>query len=421
MNLLKKENWLFFLYILTMISLVTEARFFLSQAMIWLLLSAILSFSYERKGFFRISDYFKQYWRTCYQYTSFLIVPLFFLMVFCSGLWSDDLSYWGDKLRVRLPFIAIPLAFAWLPSISKRHYQHFYYMLLLLMSVVLVGVLANYALDFQRINATLIHGKNIPVPMNHIRFSLMLALTIVSGTIIYSEGYFWRNAWEQKLIAVLVLFLLLGIHILAVRSGILALYITLGLLGFRYFIILKKAYLQGLIAAIVLAALPLAAYYSMPSIQQKVAYFLLDRAKYFENGGSDYSDSERLGSILVGLHIGNKSPWCGCGYGDLWFEIERGYAVVFPQDCEPKIPHNQLVITYAGLGIVGVVIFLFAFFFPILYHRSYRDWHFLALHILIFISFMVEATIETQVGTAVYTFFLGLGQNHLKGQKQYLS
>jgi O-antigen ligase len=152
----------------------------------------------------------------------------------------------------------------------------------------------------------------------------------------------------------------------------------------------------------------------MPSVQQKVAYFLLDRAKYIENGGSDFSDAERWGSILVGLYVGNKSPWYGCGYGDLWYEIERGYALVFPQDCEPKIPHNQWIMFYAGLGIIGVLVGLFAFLFPILYRKNYRDWYFLALHILMFISFMVEATIETQVGTAIYSFFLGLGLNYLK-------
>jgi O-antigen ligase len=124
----------------------------------------------------------------------------------------------------------LPLAFAWLPSISKRHYQGVFYAMLYLMFIVVVGVLINYAIDFQRINESLLHGKHVPVPMNHIRFSLMLALTIVSGIILYAEGYFWRKPWERYLIGAMVIFLTISIHILSVRSGIAALYATLGIL-----------------------------------------------------------------------------------------------------------------------------------------------------------------------------------------------
>jgi O-antigen ligase len=413
--LLKKENWLLFLYALTMISLVIEARFFLSQAMIWLLASAIFSFAPTRFPFFNISETFKKSIKLVWTYRAFAMIMLFFLIVFVSGFWSTSLSYWSEKSRIRLPFIVIPLAFAWLPAVPKRHYQSIFYGMLLLMSIVVSFVLINYIIDYERITATLLHGKNIPVPMNHIRFSLLLAFTIIAGTILYYEKFVWKYAWERKFILVLTAFLFIGIHILSVRSGITALYLTALFLGFRYYIVKEKEYKKGFSAIFMLMAFPIVAYLTMPSLQNKVEYARRDFNAFVEGKGSDFSDSERLGSILVGLDIGNRNPIIGCGYGDLWYEIQTTYARVFPLEKEYKLPHNQLVMTYAGLGIIGVIIFIFAFLYPIFYRKNYRDWYFLALHIIVFFSFLVEATLETQVGTALYTFFLGLGLNYNKG------
>lgn len=417
--MIKKENWLLFLYFVTMISLVTEARFFLSQAMIWLLLSGIFTLTSRSFPFFSVSEDIKQNFSIIWKNKAFAVIPLFLVMVLVSALWSSELSYWVEKTRIRLPFLVIPLAFAWLPTITKRHYQSVFYGMLILSSIVMTGVLINYSLDYERITSSLLHGKNIPVPMNHIRFSLLLSFTIVAGFILYAENFRWKYTWERNLIAGLCVFLGIGIHILSVRSGIIALYGTLFFLGFRYYIILKKQYFKGILVGSLFVFLPFIAYFSMPSLQNKVDYAVRDYQHFIEGRGSDFSDSERLGSILVGVEIGNKSPWLGCGYGDLWNEIQNTYASVFPAEKEYKIPHNQFVMIYAGLGIIGLSMFVFTFLFPLFYQKNYQDWYFLALHLIVFCSFLVEATMETQVGTAIYSFFLGLGLNYAKTRSSH--
>lgn len=413
----KKENWLFFLYALTMVAVVIEARFFISQAMIWLLFSAIFSLNSPKFPFFSISDTFKKNISVLWQYKGFLYTTIFFWIVFFSGLWSSELSYWMEKTRIRLPFIGIPLAFAWLPAISKRHYQSIFYGMLILMSIVMIGVLYNYWLHFDAINETLLHGKNIPVPMNHIRFSLLLSFAIVSGIILYIEKFRWKYSWESYVILLLVSFLAISIHILSVRSGIIALYGALAFMGFRYYIIKEKHYIKGILLLIAVGLLPIVAYQTMPSIRNKVEYAFRDYQHFKDGKGSDFSDAERIGSILVGVDIGNRYPIFGCGYGDIQQEIKQTYERIFPVDKEHKLPHNQFVMTYACAGLVGVMFFLFAFFYPILYQKNYRDWYFLALHIIIFFSFLVESTIENQIGTTLYSFFLGLGLSYNKERR----
>ena len=45
--------------------------------------------------------------------TPFLLgLSLLFFLPFVSGLWSDDLHKWGDVVRIKLPLLFVPLAFA---------------------------------------------------------------------------------------------------------------------------------------------------------------------------------------------------------------------------------------------------------------------------------------------------------------------
>ena len=411
MEVIKKENWLLFLFSVTMISLVIEARIVMSQAIIWLLLTSVVSILPGQFPFFQISEVFRRHIGRFWHYRAYSVVLLIFMSVLLSGLWSPANGDWLSKVTMRLPFLAMPLAFAWLPAVSKRNYRIVFYGMLLLLSVVSAGVLLNYVFHFETITETLRHGKNIPVPMNHIRFSLLLGLGICSGILLWLEEFYIRFAWERRIILGICIFLFITIHILSVRSGIVALYATLALLGFRYYIVKKKEYLKGIALGASLMVIPILAYLVLPSLQNKVMYSMYDMEQFRAGKGSDFSDSERFGSIMVGIDIGNRYPLMGCGYGNLDSEIKSTYQRVFPQDNECKLPHNQFVMTYAAAGLLGVFILLIAFFYPLFYRKNYRDWYFLALHCIVFCSFLVEATIETQVGTLLYTFFLGLGLN----------
>ena len=378
--------------------------------MILLLFSSIFDFSFQNKFYFKTSDYFKQNWKNIWQNKAFLVINILFFGVAISVFWSEDLNYWSDRLRIRLPFLVLPMAFAWLPQMSKRNYFTCFYFLLLLLSVTTFGVLINYALDFAKINETLLHGKNIPVPMNHIRYSLLLAFSIINGVILHHENFYIKYKWEKKLLVFLTVFLFISIHILTVRSGLACLYVAIAILSLRY-IWLSKRYILVLALLGFLFSPPPLAYYFIPSVQNKIHYGLYDLEQFRSGKGSNYSDSERLGSILAGLKVGNDNPILGCGYGDLERDVNIAYREVFPQEKEPKIPHNQYIMTYAGLGWVGLLLFIFAIFIPVFYKKNYKEPIFLALNIIVIFSFLVEATIETQAGTALYCLFLCMGIN----------
>jgi O-antigen ligase len=82
-----------------------------------------------------------------------------------------------------------------------------------------------------------------------------------------------------------------------------------------------------------------------------------------------------------------------------------------------RMPHNQLISIFAGTGIIGLIIFLAAFFYPLFYKKNFRQPLFLALHAVVFMSFFMENTIENNFGISMYLFFLLMGVNYLFNQK----
>jgi len=162
-----------------------------------------------------------------------------------------------------------------------------------------------------------------------------------------------------------------------------------------------------------MAAIPLIAYKTIPSFKAKIDYSLYDRWVRKHNiSQSDYSDGGRFISIKVGMDIGNDNPVFGVGAGNLRQEVKNRYAQMYPESTEVKMPHNQFVSIYASMGIVGLGLFLFAFFFPLFYKKGYRHTLFLSFHIIVLLSFLVENTIENSIGIAFYLFFLLLNLNY---------
>ena len=120
-----------------------------------------------------------------------------------------------------------------------------------------------------------------------------------------------------------------------------------------------------------------------------------------------YSDGNRLLSIKLGLEIGNVNPILGIGIGDLEKEIFSKYENNYPEIL-PEVrltPHNQYVYVYAACGAIGLLLFLISTLYPLFSKESYSNYLFLSIYIILLSSFLSEATIENQLGTAIFITF----------------
>jgi len=338
---------------------------------------------------------------------SFLFPTLVFFIFLISGLWSDNLAYFAGKMQVKLPFLLLPYAFFTAPQMTKRKVHSFLAFFLLLISVLSLLTLINYALHYQEVTASYLKAKTLQVPFNHIRFSLMLSFSALTAFYLYREKVKLLVKWEPRFYLALSIFLFVFLHILSVRSGLLSFYLGAAwmlLLHIRQSRNRKKASLLLLL----LLGIPVLAYFTVPTFHNKIEYMHHDLEQYRSGDEiSRFSDSRRLSSWEAGIAVGNHSPLTGVGYGDFRDEVYRYYAREMPS-FDPDtyiIPHNQLILTYAATGLFGLLLFIVFLLYPVFRRKAYRFYPFALINIIIWSSFMVESTLEIQIGTAFFLLF----------------
>ncbi len=342
-----------------------------------------------------------------------LYILLFGIFVFylVSGLYSDNLHYWGERLQIKLPYLLLPLSFAAL-SLSKKT---LYTILYVLFTTVLIGAiwcLINFVLHYDAIVESYLHAKVMPTPFNigHIRFSLMSAFSALIGWVLYKDQFVCKWKGERYFLLGGGLFLVIFLHILSVRSGLLAFYGA----AFVYLFLetLKnKNYKQLVLSVLFLGIVSGAMYFLSPTLRNKASYMNKDVSRFKDGKNvNNYSDGNRLLSWKLGWRVGNENPLIGAGIGDVLDEITHIYVTEYPEITENNrlIPHSQFVYIFAGCGWLGMLWFAAACFYPYLDKRLRNTGLFMIFNTIIVTSFISESTLEIQLGVALHLFFLML-------------
>lgn len=342
------------------------------------------------------------------QHLQMLSFGLLFLIVLWPGWPVEDWDFWFDRLRMKAPFLLAPIAFILLPPVSRRDYLGTLYFLLAVLFLTCVGVGINYLSHFEEINILLKQGRNIPVPRHHIRFSILIAVSIVSGIYLYQQGFYLFRKWEKNLIAGMTLFLFVFIHILSVRSGMAALYFALFILVGRYILAARK-WRMGVLLLSALIAAPLIAYRLAPSFQAKVAYMRYDWYMFQRGEGGINSDSGRFASLDAGLTIASEHPLTGVGAANLRKAVRTHITDLYP-GFEVHMPANQFLYVMAGTGILGLVLFITGFFYPLFARKNYTDFFLLGLYAVLFTHMMIDHSLEAamSIGMACFLLLLSL-------------
>lgn len=337
-----------------------------------------------------------------------LAIPFFIVVL--SGFWSENLSYWLSRVQLRLPFLLLPFAFSLMPPLSKKQFQSLLSFFVLVISINYLVILTNYAFHFDTITKNLGQGKAMPFLKEHITFSIMAAFAFFISIELSQDTSFLEKKWAKNMLWGLSIFLFIAIHIIAVRTGIIALYIGLILRG-GIFVFQTRRYLVGTLGFVLLFAIPLLSYQFLPSFQQRVNYAIWDFEQYKAGDPDTKSDSERIISLKIGLQVFSENKIFGVGYGDIEQEMNRIYEQMFPT-LDHKLPHNQWLLTLMGIGIVGCILSLFSFLFPIFEHQRFKDFLFLSLHIFVLVFSMTDIPFEATFSLSFYVFFVCLFLNN---------
>ncbi|MFK7810179.1 MAG: O-antigen ligase family protein [Saprospiraceae bacterium] len=389
-----------------LVASIVTSPFLLTLSMIALLLLSFVSFPKEGNGKFELNTTAFQRITNYQQHLSLLVISLFFGIVLFSG-WQTvgNYDYLLERLRIKLPFLILPIAFLGLPKFTSRYINHLLYFLLLFMTLMSIGIGIYYFLHFSEVQHGLSRGHAMPTPRNHIRHSLLTAISILGGLHLIMQKYCWKSEKEKRLIKFLTFFFFFFIHVLSVKSGLVCLYFSLGVLLLRYIYVSRK-YVLGAGLLLGLLLIPFIAYHSIPSLKQKIGYMFYDLAQHQKGEGAIYADSGRIISFKAGVELFKRNPVFGVGVGNFRREVNELYAEQYPDYVQALMPHNQFLFVLASTGLFGLGLFLVAFFLPLFYKKAYRNFFFLGFYMLSLMAFLLEHTIENAAGVATFSFFV---------------
>jgi len=286
------------------------------------------------------------------------------------------------------------------------------------MALVSSGVFINYLLHFQEFNELYGKGQVIPTPIHHIRFSLLIVVAIASQIYMILKGEFGFTFVTKKIAYLLVVILIVIVHILAVRSGLLALYAIL-IYSVIFYVVQSRQWTRAIILIGILGVIGIIASTTIPTIKNKIAYtkYSIDQFQKNENI-YNLSDSRRLGSLVAGIALVRQHPIFGVGVGDIRDKTNEYLMRHFPDIANLELmPHNQFLWYFSATGIIGGLLFILCTIGPWFYYAAYKDFLFGALQAIFISSYMVEHTLETQLGVACYILFPLLSLRYLYEQK----
>lgn len=332
-----------------------------------------------------------------------LPIPIFLITVF-SGLLSEDIGVWMDFIAKKLPFLILPFAFyALRDKISERHMSYLA-IFVILISIICLGVLANYLMNFEATNIDISRGKALKTPIDHTEYSIFVAYGAIVSLFLYLEPR--RRIFKmgsKSTFLLFFIFLTLSLHILAVRSGLAVFYLSMGIL-LSIHLARQKNYKLLVTALLGLMLLPLIAFNTVPSLKKKMGYVRWDLKQFKKGKGISYSDSERIYSLKAGWQLFKEHPVLGTGLGDLKHLCKEIYKQEVGRSMD-HYPHNQYLFALAGMGILGLLIYSFSLFGPMVYFRHDYHPYFWGLMLVILLSGLAENTLERTYSIGFYLFF----------------
>lgn len=336
---------------------------------------------------------------------SFLLV---YLVHVVTGLLHVNIT---DKilqqdLVLQLPFILLPLAFLLLPTWKKTH-QQLLWLLLLGCCLIAAGyATVNYLLHNKEIEALYLQSKVMPTEPDHIRFSLLISIAVIAGVVLVFDKQLPKY-WERATtVGVILLFLFQ--HLLAVRSGIVTMYAA----GFVWLLWLgwhQGRWKTALTGAVLVAVVGIGCLLIFPTLQNKISNTRTDAAQIESvQAANNFSMTARVYSYQAAWAIIQKHPVLGVSKVKLADEMAQQYSYRFPEIDPDRyvLPHNQYIYNLAAYGIIGLVVFLVGYYYLLWVGFRQQKVLLLLIYLIVSVSFVVEYTLESNIGIIVGTFFI---------------
>lgn len=336
---------------------------------------------------------------------------IYFLVCLLSYFWSSNKETWVSEALLQLPFLLLPIGFCSAPLEHKLFRKELFQITIIATVIAVFISLGIYFMDFKAY--TVDYKNSNPFPStssgDHIRYSLWLAfLVLLSAYHLYFEEAFKTNKVLKYFTWFAIFLFIAYIHLLAAKTGLLALYIILIALAYYFFTKKYNSLFARIIPFIGAIGVFGIMYWAVPTFQIKVDYVLHEVNVINNNERLNYnlSDHGRLISLEIGAKELKDNSFLGTGIGDVLDVMKKGYQQAYPEVPEHLkfMPFNQYMLNFLAYGwLLGLPLIFLSFIS--FFDKQKKGQYFVSLGTAIFIlTFMFEGSLQRQTGIFQYLF-----------------
>ncbi len=329
---------------------------------------------------------------------------ILFMIPFITILWSEDLRWWLKVMQDKLPLLCIPFCCLALQRIDDGMRRNLIRFAMLVVALSMTKSTISYLLNYREVTEAYLKAKVMAVDMHgdHVRYGWLLALIFAWLLNAITEKRSSLNDVEYRWTVGLTVSIALFLHLLASKTGLLGMYLSLGIWAVYH---RQQKQLKWL--APVTLLLPLLAWFLLPTFQHRLRFILWDFQHYTRGGYTEgLSDTPRVLSFDAGRQLVTAHPWLGTGFGDLrrsmndWY----GHHAPYMKEYEQLLPSNEILLHAAASGIPLTILFLIIILAPLRMPGHRRSTAWMSFHIIALTGFIYEIGLETQYGIFIYAF-----------------
>ncbi|MEM6264209.1 MAG: O-antigen ligase family protein [Bacteroidota bacterium] len=347
-----------------------------------------------------------------------IVVCSLFLLQVISFFYTENMGKWGSDVRIKANMVGLAFAIAILPKMKPWQYRTVLLSFIAMVTLIASTSLVYYFIDFAEQTEWVRKNSSIDIigSIHHIYFGLMLAFAVIAGFLLWRKKNEVLFPYERPLLLGITLLNLVFLHILTSRTGLVAFYAAVGG-GVFFYILSERQFLKATGLVVVLTALPIVAYHTIPSFYYRVNVTHWDAHQYQNTNNSlnELSLSLRILAWQGAWDIFTKHPVIGVGISDVEDEMRVYYAGKEMRASADQLlenPHSQYLEYLAGFGIVGICVLLCVLVFPLIDLGKNTTLLLFSFICLIFSGMVAESFLERQIGISFFVIFLMLLWKH---------
>ncbi|MDA9819366.1 O-antigen ligase family protein [Salibacteraceae bacterium] len=334
--------------------------------------------------------------------SKFLWMPLMWIALALSLLWSEDVDRGLNSIFKSLPLILLPFVFS---LQGKNRSKIEVWKMVFVASCLLASVigLSSGLIKFAETGLSYHFSYQYVCPFlppAYTSLYIALALAILIDQLRQNTSSSW---WVH----LGIWFFMIHLAVIFSRSGIVLLLL---LIGWNLMVLLRNKLKRQLTLFLLLMVIGITALMTNAKVQDRISGVVKIAQGQYEYEGTSSSLGARMWIWNAARELVLDRPWLGYGAGgeknalllkfeekELSFGVERGYNA-----------HNQFMQYALAIGVLGLFYFLFLFWRSIRLSLNRKNVFGVMSMLFIALAFFTESMLERQAGIFLFAFFYSL-------------